>query len=291
MCGSMPGRDRSRHRPARHGRSRASRLGIRTRRGRRLWWARAVSPGRSSLQGLVSLRARRASACRAAADVGGGRGRSSSTTTDEMGRFVFSALPAGRFNLSASKPGHVSGTYGQRQAGRPGTPIQLADGQTSAGAAANHTRRSDHRHRARRKRRGHSRNARARASLRHAERAAHAAIGRERSDRRPRRVPHLRAAARRLRRVRHAAQQQSRPRCRPSGGVAATPPANSHDGAAGGGPGAGAGSSAGYPGAHGAGSKHAAGVGDRRCHHWLRARLLSGHDGSVERRDGNGRTR
>jgi hypothetical protein len=62
-------------------------------------------------------------------DVGGGRGRSSSTTTDEMGRFVFSALPEGRFSLSASKPGHVSGTYGQRQAGRPGTPIQLADGQ------------------------------------------------------------------------------------------------------------------------------------------------------------------
>ena len=58
-------------------------------------------------------------------DVGGGR----STTTDEMGRFSFNALPEGRFNLSASKPGHISGSYGQRQPGRPGTPIQLADGQ------------------------------------------------------------------------------------------------------------------------------------------------------------------
>ena len=58
-------------------------------------------------------------------DVGGGR----STTTDDSGGFAFSALPEGRFNLSASKPGHISGTYGQRQPGRPGTPIQLGDGQ------------------------------------------------------------------------------------------------------------------------------------------------------------------
>jgi hypothetical protein len=58
-------------------------------------------------------------------DAGGGR----NTTTDDTGRFAFNALPEGRFNLSASKPGHVSGTYGQRQPGRPGTPIQLADGQ------------------------------------------------------------------------------------------------------------------------------------------------------------------
>jgi protocatechuate 3,4-dioxygenase beta subunit len=58
-------------------------------------------------------------------DVGGGR----STTTDDLGAFTFSALPEGRYNLSASKPGHITGTYGQKQPGRPGTPIQLADGQ------------------------------------------------------------------------------------------------------------------------------------------------------------------
>ena len=58
-------------------------------------------------------------------EVGGGR----TTSTDDMGRFTFSALPEGRYNLSASKPGHIGGSYGQRQPGRPGTPIQLADGQ------------------------------------------------------------------------------------------------------------------------------------------------------------------
>jgi protocatechuate 3,4-dioxygenase beta subunit len=46
-----------------------------------------------------------------------------------MGRFAFSALPEGRYNLSASKAGHINGSYGQRSPGRPGTPIQLADGQ------------------------------------------------------------------------------------------------------------------------------------------------------------------
>jgi protocatechuate 3,4-dioxygenase beta subunit len=52
-------------------------------------------------------------------------------TTDEHGRFTFAALPAGRYTLTASKPGHVTISYGQHQpgAGRPGTSIQLAEGQ------------------------------------------------------------------------------------------------------------------------------------------------------------------
>lgn len=59
------------------------------------------------------------------AELRGGR----TTTTDDQGQFLFTALPAGRYNLTASKPGHVSVTYGQRSPGRPGTPIQLSDGQ------------------------------------------------------------------------------------------------------------------------------------------------------------------
>jgi hypothetical protein len=59
------------------------------------------------------------------AELRGGR----SVITDDQGRFLFTALPAGRFSLSATKPGYVSVTYGQVRPGRPGTPIQLADGQ------------------------------------------------------------------------------------------------------------------------------------------------------------------
>lgn len=52
-------------------------------------------------------------------------------TTDAEGRFSFTGLPAGRYSLSASKAGHIGVTFGQHRpgSGRPGTPIQLADGQ------------------------------------------------------------------------------------------------------------------------------------------------------------------
>ena len=111
-----------------------------------------VVAGKGNISGTVVVAGSGQPARRARVSLSGGgeaAGAARSTTTDEMGRFVFSALPEGRFNLSASKPGHVSGTYGQRQAGRPGTPIQLADGQNLQAAAADHTRRRDHRHRPR----------------------------------------------------------------------------------------------------------------------------------------------
>jgi protocatechuate 3,4-dioxygenase beta subunit len=69
--------------------------------------------------------ARKARVSLSAAELRGGR----SVTTDDQGRYSFTSLPAGRYSLSANKPGHVSVTYGQRQPGRPGTPIQLSDGQ------------------------------------------------------------------------------------------------------------------------------------------------------------------
>lgn len=63
-------------------------------------------------------------------NLAGGDLRSSrSAVTDDAGRFSFTALSAGRYTLNASKPGYVNVTYGQKRPGRPGTPIQLADGQ------------------------------------------------------------------------------------------------------------------------------------------------------------------
>lgn len=52
-----------------------------------------------------------------------------STLTDDDGRFVFTLLPAGRYNVNASKAGYVPITYGAKAPGRAGTPIPLADGQ------------------------------------------------------------------------------------------------------------------------------------------------------------------
>ena len=50
------------------------------------------------------------------------------TTTDDMGRFAFRDVPAGRFTLQAVRPGYLNASYGARRAGRPGTALPVADG-------------------------------------------------------------------------------------------------------------------------------------------------------------------
>jgi hypothetical protein len=60
---------------------------------------------------------------------GGGMRGQRTTLTSDQGRFSFVALPAGRFNLSVSKPGYVGVSYGAKKPGRQGTPIQLTEGQ------------------------------------------------------------------------------------------------------------------------------------------------------------------
>ena len=95
--------------------------------------ARAAEPGptgTATVSGTVTVAdtgqpARKARMSLSGSELRGAR----NVTTDEMGRFEFVALPAGRYSLSASKSGHVTVRYGQRHLGRPGTPIQLADGQ------------------------------------------------------------------------------------------------------------------------------------------------------------------
>ncbi len=51
------------------------------------------------------------------------------TVTDDQGQFVFTLLPAGRYNLNASKAGYVTIAYGAKAPGRAGTAIQLEDSQ------------------------------------------------------------------------------------------------------------------------------------------------------------------
>ena len=53
--------------------------------------------------------------------------------TDASGRFSVPDLPAGRYSLSAVKGGYVRMSYGARRHNRPGTPINLAEGQRLTG--------------------------------------------------------------------------------------------------------------------------------------------------------------
>src|SRR5262245_51563377 len=87
--------------------------------------------GTASIVGSITVADGGQPARRVRVSLSGGEIRGRTVMTDDQGRFSFASLPAGRFTISASKPGHVSVTYGQRKPGqgRPGTAIQLADNQ------------------------------------------------------------------------------------------------------------------------------------------------------------------
>lgn len=57
---------------------------------------------------------------------------SQTSVTDELGRFTFRSLPAGRFTLAATRAPYVKTNYGATRPGRAGTPIELAAGQRVA---------------------------------------------------------------------------------------------------------------------------------------------------------------
>lgn len=52
-----------------------------------------------------------------------------STTTDAEGRYEFSDLPAGNFNVTANKTGYVNVSYGQSAPNEVGRPLRIADKQ------------------------------------------------------------------------------------------------------------------------------------------------------------------
>jgi hypothetical protein len=89
-----------------------------------------VATGTASIAGAVLVAgtgqpARRARVTLNATEGGGSR----TAMTDDEGRYAFNELAAGRYTVSVSKMGHVGVTFGQTRPGRPGTPIQLTDGQ------------------------------------------------------------------------------------------------------------------------------------------------------------------
>ena len=60
--------------------------------------------------------------------------------TDDAGRFSFTALPAGRYMLTASRQGYVTAAYGAKRPNRPGSALVLADGQRLTGLQLRMTR-------------------------------------------------------------------------------------------------------------------------------------------------------
>jgi hypothetical protein len=51
-------------------------------------------------------------------------------TTDADGKYEFKDLPAGRYNLTASKGSYVSISWGQQQPNEPGKPLDVHEGET-----------------------------------------------------------------------------------------------------------------------------------------------------------------
>ena len=88
----------------------------------------AAPPGTSTLSGTVTTYGGQPAA--GARIMAGGEGPSRTTMTDARGRFSLTALRAGRYYVTVSKPGYVTVTYGQRRVNSQGTPIPLGDGET-----------------------------------------------------------------------------------------------------------------------------------------------------------------
>jgi hypothetical protein len=55
--------------------------------------------------------------------------------SDPNGNFLFAGLAAGRYTITATKPGYVRTAFGAKRADRPGTPVTIADGQRVDGLA------------------------------------------------------------------------------------------------------------------------------------------------------------
>lgn len=86
--------------------------------------------GTSAMTGTVTLEGTGTPVRRARVTLTGLESRGTGTTlTDDQGRFSFSGLPAGRYTLTAFKAGMINMPYGAKRPGRPGTPIQLAEGE------------------------------------------------------------------------------------------------------------------------------------------------------------------
>ena len=87
-------------------------------------------PGTGAISGVVTIAGADETPARSARVTLSGP-VSQTTTTDERGRFLFRALPPGRYTVRARKPAYLTAAYGARWYGEEPTPIPLGDGETS----------------------------------------------------------------------------------------------------------------------------------------------------------------
>ncbi len=90
---------------------------------------RTVARGTSTISGVVVADDNDAKPVRhARVMLKGAEAAGATTVTDDRGRFAFTGLPAGRFELTASKDGWITAAYGAKRPLRPGTALPLAEG-------------------------------------------------------------------------------------------------------------------------------------------------------------------
>ena len=65
-----------------------------------------------------------------AAGINRGFGQTSSARTDADGKYEFADIPAGRYQISATKPAYVNQNWGQSQPTAPPKPVELHGGET-----------------------------------------------------------------------------------------------------------------------------------------------------------------
>ena len=90
---------------------------------------RQAKTGTGSLRGRVLANDTGGAVRRAQVRISGPDIGTKTALTDSQGRYEFRDLPAGRFNVSVSKSGFVTMSYGQTRPFEPGRPIELADAQ------------------------------------------------------------------------------------------------------------------------------------------------------------------
>ncbi len=91
----------------------------------------APPPGTSILRGHVTAAETGKPLRRAQVRITAGEIRENRlTTTDENGKFEFTEVRAGRYNIEASKGGYVAATFGQQRPTDAGRPLQILDNQT-----------------------------------------------------------------------------------------------------------------------------------------------------------------